>query len=196
MRVELEIVDKVAIIGPSGAGKSTLAQKLGSRLGLNVYHLDRFFWQPNWRRESRKTRTETLQKLVSEKRWVIEGTYAKTELHLIKADIIVYLDISSFRCCLRIIKRHLASQASPRPDIPEGSSDRLTLLAILKVLFFPFRAKRKLENKLRKFPEKVIRLQSPKEVERFLAQLELRSNEKTQSSPSSVKKEDPVPVGQ
>jgi adenylate kinase family enzyme len=192
MCVELEIVEKIDIIGPSGAGKSTLAQKLGPRLGLNVHYLDRYFWQPNWRRNSREIRTETLQNLVRERRWVIEGTYIKSELHLIKADVIVYLDISPFKCCFRIIKRHIVSQASPRPDLPEGSSDKLTLLCILKALLFPLRAKRKLENKLRKFSEKVIRLQSSEEVERFLAEPGMYINKLREPSFFIVNEASPV----
>jgi shikimate kinase len=193
--VELETAGKIAIIGSSGAGKSTLAQKLGPMLGLEVYHLDCFFWQPNWRRKSREIRIETLQNLVREERWVIEGTYVNSsELHLIKADTIIYLDIPSFRCCLRIIKRHFESQASPRPDLPKGSSDKLTLPGILKVLFFPLGTRKKLENKLRKFQEKIIRLQSPEEVETFLNQIDPRTDEKIELSPSSMKTKDPVLV--
>jgi|SRR5579859_3361099 len=179
-------MDRIVVLGPSGAGKSTLAQKLGPQLGLNVYHLDRFFWQPNWRRKSRELRIETLENLVWQKHWVIEGTYIKSELHLIKANAIIYLDISPFKCCLRIIKRHFASQASPRPDIPEGSSDKLTPLCILKALFFPLRAKRKLEKKLHNFSQKVIRLHSIKEVERFLAEPERYINELKQPLPLVV----------
>jgi shikimate kinase len=201
MSVELETASKIAIIGPSGAGKTTLAKKLGPRLGSNVYHLDRFFWQlhlgrffwqPRWRRASSESRIDTLEQFVWEKSWIIEGTYVNSsEVHLIKANAIIYLDMSPFRCCWRIIKRHFESQERRR-DIPEGSSDRLTLFGILRVLFFPLGARRKLENKLRKFPEKVIRLQSPEEVERFLAQFEPSTNEKIQSSPSNKKKKDPV----
>lgn len=238
------IANKIAIIGPSGAGKTTLAEKLGSRLGLKVYHLDKLFWHHDWKRKDRETRIDILQYLVLEKQWIIEGTYLNSsDLHLYKADAIIFLDISSFMCGKRIIKRHYESQVPsrrdiqsgspnrrtllnmlrvlfflfqmyrklkeklrrspqkkvirfPRHDIPLGSPNRLTFLGLLKVLFFPLGAKRKLENKLRKFPEKVIRLQSPEAVGRCLAELELHTNEKTQSSPSSEKKEDLIPVGQ
>lgn len=185
-------MEKIAVIGPSGAGKSTLAQKLGPRLRLKVYHLDRYFWQPSWRRESRETRRELLQSFVQKRRWVIEGTYLNSsDLHLNEADTIIFLDISPFVCLWRRVKRHHEYQGRPRRDIPKGSTDKLTFLIRLQVLFFPLRARRKLKNKLRKFPpEKIIRLRSTKEVARFLAQLEVNTNEKRHFSYSVVKKKD------
>ena len=198
---KIETANKIAIIGPSGAGKTTLAKKLADILKLNVYHLDRFFWlpridrffwQPSWRRAPSEVRIDLLEKFVCEKSWIIEGTYVNSsEVHLIKANTIIYLDISSFRRCLRVIKRHFEPQERLRRDIPKGSSDRLTFLGILRVLFFPLRAKRKLEDKLRKFPpEKIIRLQSPKEVERFLAQLEMYATNKSLVGLPIVKQKD------
>ena len=39
---------RILIIGSGGAGKSTLAVKLSELLGLDVVHLDSYFWNPNW----------------------------------------------------------------------------------------------------------------------------------------------------
>jgi adenylate kinase family enzyme len=183
-------MNRIVIIGLSGAGKTTLARKLGSTLKIKVYHLDRFFWQSGWRRESRDTRIDILQNLVREKQWIIEGTYLNSSelLHLNAADAIIFLDISPLLCLQRIIKRHREDHEYPRRDIPKGSTDKLTLLRMFKVLAFSVRERRKLEEKLCKFPlEKVNRLHSAKEVEGFLARLELHTEEKKQSSPSVVK---------
>lgn len=37
---------KIVLIGSGGSGKSTLARQLGEKLKINVYHLDKLFWQP------------------------------------------------------------------------------------------------------------------------------------------------------
>lgn len=187
-------MDKFTIIGSSGAGKTTLAKKLGSKLEMKVYHLDRFFWQPSWRRKSDETRIDILQNLVLQRRWIIEGSYLNSsELHLIAADTIIFLDISPFVCFWRRIKRHREYQEHPGRDLPMGSTDKLTLPVLLQILFFPFRARRKLEDNLSKFPsEKVIRLHSTKEIEKFLAQPEMYINEMRQSSSSVVNEGDLV----
>src|SRR5437764_14111939 len=101
-------MEKIAIIGSSGAGKTTLAKKIGSALKIKVFHLDRFFWQRDWKRKTRDTRIDTLQNLaLRDKRWIIEGTYLNSsKLHLNAADTIIFLDIHPLLCLWRIMKRH------------------------------------------------------------------------------------------
>ena len=36
------------IIGPCGSGKSTLARQLQELTSLPLYHLDQYYWKPNW----------------------------------------------------------------------------------------------------------------------------------------------------
>ncbi|MEO6891074.1 MAG: hypothetical protein ABI456_16575 [Ktedonobacteraceae bacterium] len=177
-------MEKIVIIGSPGAGKSTLAKELASILKMRVFHLDRFFWQRGWKGKTRDTRIYLLECLVMEKQWIIEGTYlCSSEPRLNAADTIIFLDMHPLLCLWRVIKRHWVYLGRSRRDIPEGCIDKLTLFRILKVLAFPLRERRKLEKKLRNFPsKKIVRLQSAKEVENFLAQLQLPANEKTQSS--------------
>ena len=40
---------KIAIIGCAGSGKTTLAFLL-QKLNLPIYHLDQYYWKPNWER--------------------------------------------------------------------------------------------------------------------------------------------------
>ena len=186
---------KIVIVGSSGAGKSTLARDLSSIVSIKVFHMDRFFWrdkwkkvirvsilsslvsffwQYNWKKETRDERIDTLQKLIREKTWIIEGTYLNTsKIHLEAADTIIFLDISRFLCFWRIIKRYGEYHGLHRRDIPDGCTDRLTLRLMLKVLIFPMRERRKLKHMLRNYKyyesKQIIELHSNKEVEDFLA---------------------------
>ena len=178
-------MEKIVIIGSSGAGKTTLAKELCPILKMKkVIHLDRLFWQCGWKGKTRGTRIDIMNRLVQEKRWIIEGTYlCSSGPRLEAADTIIFLDISPLLCLWRILKRHREHRGPSRRDLPEGCTDKLTLSRILKVLAFPLRERRKLEEDLGKFPpEKVIRLHSAKEVEGFIAQLQLYAGDKGQSS--------------
>lgn len=170
---------KIAIVGPPGAGKTTLTNKLSSNLKIKAFHLDRLFWQRNWEKESKDDRIDILQQIIQEKQWIIEGTYIhSTDLHLVEADTIIFLDIYSLRCLWQLIKRCYKNAGQPRRDIPEGCKDKLTPYRILKVLTFRSRDRKTLQKILSGFDEKtIIRLQSKKEVEVFLANPELFAHE-------------------
>jgi len=177
-------MEKIVIIGSPGAGKSTLARKLGRKLHIKVVHLDCKFWQPGWKEKPRDMRIDILKKLVQEKQWIIEGTYLdSSEPRLMAADTIIFLDVAPLVCLWRIIKQHYKCQGNPRHDLKEGCEDKLNLIRTLKVLVFPFRGRRTLKQKLRKFPpQKVIWLRSSKEVEDFLVKIKPHADEKRQSS--------------
>lgn len=194
---------KIVIIGSSGAAKSTFARYLGSILKFNVVHLDRVFWGPGWKEKPRDARIEILQELVRERQWIIEGTYlGSSDPRLNAADTIIFLDIKSSICLRRIVKRHRPFwrlrglilkqkreyQDLRRRDLPKGCVDKLTLLCIVKVIFFPVLGRRKLIKKLEVYttqhiiPKEIIWLHSTEEVEDFLAQLEAQTNEKNNST--------------
>ena len=174
------LMKRIVIIGSSGAGKSTLARKLGPMLKTKVFHLDRFFWQRRWKRETSDTRIDILQDLVREKQWIIEGTYlSSSELHLNAADTIIFLDIPPLLCLWRLMKRHREYYGRSRRDIPKGCTDKLMLLLILRVLAFPLHDRRTIKQKLRSYKSKqIIWLRSGEEVEDFLAQQKQDGNEK------------------
>jgi hypothetical protein len=191
-------MEKIAIIGSSGAGKTTLARSLHSILNIRVVHLDRVFWQPHWKKKPKDTRGEIIEKIVKNPEWIIEGTYLSlSEARLDAADTIIFLDVNPLICIHRIFKRHrlfwplnrlIIKQQHDRVgfkrrDLPEGSVDKLTLLYILKVLFFPFLDRRTLINKFDNYGSKeIIYLRSTKEVEAFLAQVDAQTNTTSNSS--------------
>ena len=190
-------MDKIAIIGSPGAGKSTLAQQLGESLDIETIHLDCYFWQPDWREKPRETRIEILKELVRKERWIIEGTYlGSSEPRLNAADTIIFLDIPLWLCLYRIIQRYNKYRGQSRPDLPEGCTDKLTLLYMLKVLAFPFRGRRTTKQKLRSYKAKqIFWLRSRKEIKDFLAQLEQSAAEKRNaSSAAPVARERPLVV--
>lgn len=183
-RQSLDYMGKIAIIGSHAAGKTTLAKNMNKILNIKVYHLDRLLWKPGWQSIDRPTRIDTMQNLVQEKQWIIEGTYLRSsEPRLNDADTIIFLDIPFPICLWRVINRHFRERGRSRRDIPMESSDKLTMRRMLKILLFPFTERKFLMRMLCKYGTKnIIRLRSPEEVECFLMQLEPGVYEKRSAS--------------
>lgn len=181
-------MEKIVVVGSSGAGKSLFAKDLGSILKIKVSHLDRLFWQSDWEEKTNFVRKQILEDLIDEeKRWIIDGNYLRfAEIHVEAADTIIFLETPSLLCFWRLIERHRKYRKRSRDDIPEGCTDRLTLLHLLKVLIFHFQGKRTIEQTLLNYPSKrIIRLHSVQEITDFFAQQE-QNVEYERSGPQSV----------
>lgn len=173
----IEEMEKIVVIGSSGAGKSTFARKLGAITDTDVLHLDRYFWQSGWKEYPRTERIAIQQQLMRErKRWIMEGSYiSSSDNRLDAADTIIFLDLPHLLCFWRVIKRHMTTyRKQKRADLPEGCTDRLSLTALLKILFFPvcgrplLLAKISARKQLPTLSKKVYILRSNREIELFL----------------------------
>lgn len=173
-------MERIFIIGVSGAGKTTLAKRLGSILDRKVYHLDRVFWQRDWKAKDRETRIDILQHLVLERSWIIDGTYLSvSDPHLNVADTIIFLDMRPLLCLWRLIKRHFQYRNRARRDIPEGCTDRLTFLRIVKIPTFPINGRGIITQKLATcHSQQIVWLHTPEEVNNFVKRVEQETNEK------------------
>ena len=164
------MAERILIIGSPGSGKSTLAQALAAREGLPLYHLDQLYWGPGWQEVDKAVWLERLDAALAEPRWIIEGNYSSTlERRLARADRVVLLDLSPFRCTWRILRRTLSHYGRVRPDMAEGCPERFGLAFLWYVLSFRLRALPRALGKLDQFEGEVVWLGTPREIAAFLA---------------------------
>lgn len=117
----------MAVVGPPGSGKSTLARRIGIALGLEVVHLDCYYWRPGWVEAPRDEFVAEHDRLVQLDHWVIDGNYSVTmDARFAAADTIIYLDEGPFRCTWRIIARMWRTRGKARPDLNQGCLERLS----------------------------------------------------------------------
>lgn len=102
---------RVVIVGPGGAGKTTLANELGQLTGLDVFHLDRYFWHPGWVETPRDEWREVQRELFSGEDWIADGNYSSTlDERLPRADTVIFCDFRAWRTLPRVLRRSVANR--------------------------------------------------------------------------------------
>ena len=165
---------RVLVIGPGGSGKSTFATRLGQVLGIEVKHLDRYYWRAGWTKPSEEDWLKTVDELIGGDTWILDGNYGGTLPRRVeRCDTIIFLDMSRLLCLWRITKRRLLYGNRSRPDMAEGCAEKLDLEFIDWVWNYSRRSRPRVlklinENSERK---KIVWLRSGADAKRFLASL-------------------------
>ncbi len=128
---------RIAIVGISGSGKSTLANKLGSKLGRPVIHLDKHYWDIGWKeRYSKEEFRQLVRKFAEEDTWIIDGNYRNSiDIRLERADTIIFLDFPKWKCLWRAFKRVL-DRRQPF-DKTEGVKSKIDWALVKFILSYP-----------------------------------------------------------
>lgn len=117
---------RIIILGCAGSGKSTLAKELGEKLNIDVFHLDKIFYKPNWEEEDKQVFIDKQKEIISLDKWIIDGNYRNTlDLRLAKCDLIIYLDYNRLVSIHGIYKRYKKYKGVQRDTIATGCYEKL-----------------------------------------------------------------------
>lgn len=165
-------MQRLLVIGPCGAGKSTLSTALGKKLDLPVFHMDQLNWRPGWIESSKDEIRARLADIVVTDRWLIDGNYGGTlAVRLKHADTIIYLDYPIRLCILRLLRRIWKYRGQSRPDMTEGCPERFDLAFLFYLMRWNSGPRIRTETQLKGHEPKIIRLQSPQELDRWMDSL-------------------------
>jgi len=163
---------KILVIGSGGAGKTTFARRLSEILNIDVIHLDALFWKSGWVETPTVEWKKTVEMLIAQDSWIMDGNYSGTlDIRIEACDTVIFLDIARRVCVWRVIKRGLQYRNRRRPDMADGCLERLDLNFILWVWNYKKRTRPKILKSIEEYAtgKKIIWLQSNGEAERFLA---------------------------
>jgi len=166
---------RVLVIGPGGSGKSTFARRLGQVLGIEVKHLDRFYWRAGWTKPSNEEWLKTVDELTSGDSWIIDGNFGGTLAQRVaRCDTIIFLDMPRLLCLWRLTRRRMLYRNRARPDMSEGCNEKLDLDFIDWVWNYSKRSRPRVIKLLNESSEtkKVVWLRSHADAENFLVNLE------------------------
>jgi adenylate kinase family enzyme len=169
---------RVVVFGTTGSGKSTLAEKLAATRGLRVVELDALFWGRDWEPAPLDLFRHRVECEISDGDWVVVGIYGQVrDLTWRAADTLIWLDLPLRVVMWRLFWRTL-HRAVTREDL-WGTGNRETLRRTFfsrhSILLWALRTHRRNRQNFNKecatygAGRQIIRLQSPREIERFLA---------------------------
>ncbi len=111
---------KILVIGCPGSGKSTFSRALHELTGIDLYHLDRMYWNPDRTTVDRGTFLDRLSEVLSKDQWIVDGNYANTlDLRLRACDTVIFLDYPPALCLEGIRQR----RGTARSDLPWVEQD-------------------------------------------------------------------------
>ena len=167
-------MNRIVIIGSAGTGKSTLAKDLGQILGLPVYHLDSFLWNPGWIQTPAEELDQTIKKLVLNNNWIIDGNYSRTmDIRFHEADTIIFLDYPIYLNLYRVLKRRIQYHGKTRPDMGKDCKEKIDLEFLMWILNFNRNHRLGIVERLSKVSndKEVHIFKTPSKLKKFLVQL-------------------------
>ncbi len=161
--------NRISIIGGSGSGKSTLATLLSKELQIPAIHLDSINFNENWTEIDKNERDKIISEKSKADKWIIDGNYNKTlKERLDKADLIIWLDYSTFALLKGIFKRYINLHNKERAEIP-GCKERLNFSFIKYVATYNKTKRLKLIQILKDIPkEKILTFKNQKDLNKWL----------------------------
>ncbi|URQ74143.1 MAG: DNA topology modulation protein FlaR [Candidatus Ochrobactrum gambitense] len=159
------------IFGGAGSGKSMLARELGHLLNLPVIHIDTIYWQPGWVMRPLDEIARLTNDAADGDHWVFEGNHSHTMPHRAsRADMLIFLDISTGRRLVRVVRRILKYHGRTRPDMGDGCPERFDWNFIKWVVSYRKNGRIRALKFMKQAPNHLIKrhLRSPRDVDAFL----------------------------
>ena len=171
--------NRISIIGGSGTGKSTLCEILAKKLKLPAIHLDAINFNENWVEIDKKERDKIISAKAKEEKWIIDGNYNKTlKERFDNADLIIWLDYSTYMQLKGVLKRFLKTRNRERPEIP-GCKERLDFNFIKYVITYNKKKRPEIIEILKEVSkDKVLIFKKQKDLNRWIKEWRI-DNEKT-----------------
>jgi hypothetical protein len=115
---------RIMVVGAPGSGKSRLSASLAAQLRLPLRRLDDYYWLDHWQRPEPAEWLRSLELLVSDPAWIIDGNYSDSlEIRLAAADLVILLDVGGWRSVLGLFRRTLSWWAGDTRTLPARIAD-------------------------------------------------------------------------
>lgn len=169
--------NKIAIVGAPGTGKTTLSNILSKLYNIEATHIDGIHHMENWVQRDKDERDRMILDVVSKDKWIIDGTYKATlKPRFEAADLIIWLDYSSFAQIKGVMTRFLKNKGKEKPEIP-GCKEKMDKEFFTYVLRYNKDKRKNIVNNLEGIDKsKVIVFKNRRQLNKWLKAEERKIN--------------------
>ena len=169
--------NKIAIVGAPGTGKTTLSNILSKLYGIEATHIDGIHHMENWVQRDKDERDKIILDIVKRDKWIIDGTYKATlKPRFEAADLIIWLDYSSFAQIKGVIGRYLKNKGKEKPEIP-GCKEKMDKEFFTYVLKYNKEKRKNIVNNLEGIDKsKLIVFKNRRQLNKWLKEEERKIN--------------------
>jgi len=168
---------RIVVIGTTGSGKSRLAEELSQRTGLRIIELDALYWGSDWQGVPLELFRHRVEREIRDGGWIVVGNYGQVrDLVWPAADTLIWLDLPFPLVMSRLVRRTVRRAVTKQNLWGTGNTESLvrSFFSRQSILWWAVKTHRR--NRQRFTAEcgslakdkKVVRLQSPREVKRFV----------------------------
>ena len=138
--------------------------------GITAASLGRLLKNRGWISTPQDEFDNKIQELANRDKWIIDGNYIRTfDMRAERADTIIFINMPTYVCFYRVIKRRVMYKDKSRPDMAEGCPESIDFEFFKWVLTYNKKIRPRILEKLKKYNDKtVIILNSEKEVKDFI----------------------------
>jgi adenylate kinase family enzyme len=172
---------RFAMVGISGSGKTTVGRAIAERLGLPYVEMDALVHGPSWVETPDDELRRAIEPVLAQPGWVIDSLYERKlgDVVLRSADTVVWLDLP-LRVSLARLWRRTSDRIRNEVELWGGNRESwrtafvgresLFVWALRRFVYWRRHLPRRLREPALAHLE-LVRLRSPREVERWLSSL-------------------------
>ena len=170
-------MQRIVVIGTTGSGKSTLAERLAERTGLRVIELDKLYWGRDWQPAPLELFRHRVEREIKDGSWIVVGNYGQVrDLVWRPADTLIWLDMPLPLVMSRLTRRTLRRSLTREELWGTGNRESLgrSFFSRQSILLWALKTHRRNRERFGAECEhlsrekRVVRLKTPREVERFV----------------------------
>lgn len=169
------MADRILVYGVTGSGKTRLAERISKATGIPWHAVDELTWEPGWIEVPEDEQRRRIAAICAGERWVLDTAYGRwLDIPLARVEMIVALDFPRWLSLFRLIWRSVVRAVDGKPICNGNRESFRNIFSRRSIIGWHFKSFSRKRQRIREWdadpagPE-IVRLTSPRQVERWLA---------------------------